>query len=157
MAQIKTTDLDRRFLQLAVEVSAATDDPKAVEDHQAAVGAVIVKDQRVISASANRLPPSLRGKIEGLRVTSNARYFLIEHAERCAIFDAAIAGEDIAGSTMFCTRFPCIDCARTIAYFRVARLVLGSGFRHERRWINSQREAHRLLRASNIKIRFMRI
>ena len=106
MSPAEITDLDRKFLQLAVQISAESDDPKATDDPRTAVGAVIVKDQTIIAASANRFPPPIRGRIEGLTVTSNARYFLIEHAERCAIFDAAIAKRNVAGSTMYCTRFP---------------------------------------------------
>ena len=150
-------DQDTRFLRLAFEVSKESDDPKAATDPRAAVGAVICLDDNVIAKSANRLPPGLRGDLSISDPTSPERYTLIEHAERCAIFDAAIELNSLTGATMYCTRFPCIECARTIAYFGIDRMVVGAGFKDEGDWIESQRAARKMLRAHQIKIRYMRL
>ena len=150
-------DNDLRFLKLAFDVSRETDDPKSAVDSNAAVGALIVREGVILASSANRLPPQLRGNIVDLKYDSNRRYVVIEHAERCALYDASIEKKTVPGATMYCTRFPCVDCARAIVYFGIRRLVLGSGFRHERRWIDSQRDAHRLLLSGGIKIRYLRV
>ena len=157
MPNSKHKDNDLAFMEMAQTIARESDDPKAAVERSAAVGAIIVAGSQVLAASANRFPPQLRGKIEGLKPDSIERYTVIEHAERCALFDAVIAGKSTVGATMYCTRFPCADCARAIVYFGIGRLVLGSGFLHEPRWIESQRAAHQLLRSGGIKIRYLRL
>src|SRR5262245_32199371 len=138
MPEINTNDKDIDFLRAAYEISGQTDDPKASIDKKVAVGAVVVIGDRIVSASANRFPPQLRARGLRIEATSQERYYLIEHAERCAIYDGMIAGIQLSGATMYVTRFPCIDCARAICYVAIARLVVGAGFRHERQWLKSQ-------------------
>jgi dCMP deaminase len=152
------TESDRYFLRLAIAERAQSDDPNAKAFPQSAVGAVIVARGRVLSRSANVLPPALKG--HHLRVGHGSepdeRYFFIEHAERAAIFKALLAGEDTRGSTIYCTRFPCSDCARSIVWAGIKRAVLASGYGEEVRWIDSQRAAVKLLRHAGVTVRILR-
>lgn len=135
-----------------------SDDPKAKVVIQSGVGAIIVKDRVEVARSANVLPPRLSTALQsrGLSVEDADRYFVIEHAERAAIFKALLANRDLRGSTIYCTRFPCSDCARAIIWAGISRAVFPSGFAGESRWIGAQRAALRMLREAQITVRYVR-
>lgn len=151
------TQIDRHFMALAYIESRKSDDPKAIVVPQSGVGAIIVKDGIEISKSANVLPPRIKsGKRRPTNVVSDTdRYFFIEHAERAAIFEAWLSGKSLTGATLYCSRFPCSDCARAIAWSGIKRVVLPTGFAGERRWIDAQRAALRVLRESGVVVRYL--
>src|SRR4051812_2698906 len=126
------SEADRYYMSEAVGVRLLSDDPKAVLAPQSAVGAVIADSSGEIVRSANVLPPRLRSAfVNGEAISDADRYFLIEHAERSAIFQAWQAGHDLSGATLYCTRFPCSDCARATAWSSLRRLVVPTGFSGE--------------------------
>lgn len=55
------------------------------------------------------------------------KYFMLEHAERNAIFAARDRGVSLVGTTMYGTLFPCADCARAISAAGISRLVVTTG------------------------------
>lgn len=140
----------------AFAVRATSDDPKARVVPQSGVGAVIVGPAGEIARSANVLPPSIRGQAGAQRgVEDTERYFVIEHAERAAIFSAFLSGKSMVGSTIYCTRFPCSDCARAILWAGIGRAVFPGGFSGEVRWIDAQRAALRMLREGGVRVRYL--
>lgn len=149
-----TSDTDEYMMLRAFQVSKDSDDPKAAQYPTSGVGAVIANKRFIISESSNRLVPKIRGQVRLTDPTAPERYYYIEHAERCAIFEAVRSGAPLDGATMYCTRFPCVDCARAISYVGITRLVVPTGFASESKWIDAQRAALSLLRMSNIVIRY---
>jgi len=151
------TEADTFFMQIALEVSGQTDDPKAKDVAGSGVGAIITIDNHEVSRSANVLPPALAQKREGKAVTiaHSERYHVIEHAERAAIFKALNGGHNLQGSTLVCTRFPCSDCARAIIWTGISRLVVPNGFSGESRWIEAQRAALRMFRDAGVTVRYL--
>lgn len=135
-----------------------SDDPKARHVHQSGVGAVIVGGNRILSRSANVLPPILKQYYltHCLEVTESERYHLIEHAERAAIYQALRNGQSLEGATIYCTRFPCSDCARAIVWSGIARVVLSVGYAGEARWLEAQRAALLVLRRAGVKVRILK-
>jgi dCMP deaminase len=87
-----------------------------------AVGAVIVKDKRILTTGYNGAPVGLKhcteiGCIrETMKVPSGERHELCAglHAEQNAIIQAAFHGVSIRGATLFCTNLPCSICAKMI-------------------------------------------
>ena len=86
------------------------------------VGAVIVKDRRIISTGYNGAPRGgshcldvgcLR---EQLGVPSGERHELCRavHAEQNAIIQAALHGVSTNGATLYCTTQPCVLCAKML-------------------------------------------
>ena len=72
------------------------------------VGAVIVKDNRVISAGYNGYPagtPHTSIMREGHEINTI-------HAEQNAISDAARRGVSVENASLYITHFPCIHCAK---------------------------------------------
>lgn len=86
------------------------------------VGAIIVKDDRIISIGYNGMPPGWSNECE--TVTTNSYDYpgltIMEtkpeviHAEANAIAKLARSPESGDGSTMFVTHAPCIHCAKQI-------------------------------------------
>ena len=83
------------------------------------VGAVVVKDNRIISIGYNGMPSGWTNECENViqhsddTVTTVTKDEVI-HAEANAISKLARDGERAAGATMFCTHAPCIQCAKII-------------------------------------------
>lgn len=150
------TEADRYYLAEAERVRAESDDPKAVVSRGSSVGAVIADRYGEISRSANVLPPRLKAAFvaEARAVAEADRYFVIEHAERAALFQAWQTGRDLSEATLYCTRSPCSDCARAIVAAGIQRVVLSAGFTGEVRWLENQRAALRMMRDAGTKIRY---
>lgn len=151
------TVADRFYLEEALNERNNSDDPKAKVVRQSGVGAIIVGDEGEIVRSANVLPPRVASAYDarGIAVSDEDRYYVIEHAERAAIYKAMAAGANLDGATIYCTRFPCSDCARAIIWAGIKRAVFPSGFAGEDRWIGAQRAALRMLRAAGVKVRYL--
>src|SRR5690606_743103 len=99
-------------------------------------------------SSANVLPPRLKSAYQrtNKQIDTTERYHIIEHAERAAIFSVYDTHKDLADATMYCTRFPCSDCARAIIWSGISRLVVPKGFSEEAFWRDRQKAALRMLR-----------
>jgi dCMP deaminase len=151
------TQEDRQHLDLAFGVRKESDDPKSRLVPQSGVGAIIAMNGEIIAQSANVLPPQLKMHYDrtGIGVQEEDRYHLIEHAERATIFMAVGRGLSLKGATMYTTRFPCSDCARTIVWFGISRLVVGAGLTGEQRWLMSQRAARKILREAGVTLRVL--
>lgn len=84
------------------------------------VGAVIVKDNRIISIGYNGMPAGWSNVCEnyfGLDLNGNPTLVTkdeVIHAEANAILKLARDGESGNGSSLFCTHAPCIHCAKLI-------------------------------------------
>jgi dCMP deaminase len=102
------------------------------------VGAIVVKDDRIISIGYNGMPagwdnncedqvdfnqdtcePILKTKAEVL------------HAESNAIAKLARSSESAEGSTMFVTHSPCIECAKLIYQSGIGRVYYGEHYRDD--------------------------
>ncbi|MGI6359375.1 MAG: deoxycytidylate deaminase [Bacillota bacterium] len=95
------------------------------------VGAIIVKDRRIISTGYNGAPRGLKhcqevGCLrEQQQVASGQRHELCRalHAEQNAIIQAAVSGVSIAGGTLYANVFPCSLCAKMLINSRISRIV----------------------------------
>jgi dCMP deaminase len=157
VTNIRRTQDDVAYLEAAFAERLNSDDPKARVVSQSGVGAVIALNGELISRSANVLPPKIKVRYElnGAVIQESERYHFIEHAERAAIFKALSQGRSLVGATMYCTRFPCSDCARAMVWVGISRLVVGSGFASEVRWLEAQRAARAILKEAGVTVRVL--
>ncbi len=96
------------------------------------VGAIIVKDKRILTTGYNGAPKGMKhcSEIGCLRekeeVPAGERHELCRgiHAEQNAIVQAAAFGVSIKDSTLYCTHFPCVLCTKMIINSGVRRLVV---------------------------------
>ena len=86
------------------------------------VGAILVKDKRILCSGYNGAPSGVRHCSETgclrskLNVPSGERHELCRgaHAEQNAIVQAAFHGISVKGSVLYCTNQPCSICAKMI-------------------------------------------
>lgn len=103
------------------------------------VGAVIVRDRRILTTGYNGVPKGMvhcleRGCLrEEMGIPSGQRQELCRgiHAEQNAIIQAATMGVSIKDSTIYCTHQPCILCAKMIINAGIERVVIVSGYPDE--------------------------
>jgi dCMP deaminase len=104
-------------LRLAAEVSGWS------KDRSTKCGAVVVRRRRLLSTGYNGFPPGVDDGDDRLHERP-AKYFATEHAERNAIYNAALHGVSCEGSTMFIYGLhPCSRCARAMAAVGIKEVV----------------------------------
>jgi len=75
------------------------------------VGAVVVKDNRIVSIGYNGTPAGWTNQCENEEGYTKDE---VIHAEANAIAKLARDGESGLGTDLFCTHAPCIQCAKII-------------------------------------------
>lgn len=127
------TKWDHRFMEMAQLVSTWA----SCYQEERKIGAVIVKDKRVMTTGYNGAPSGVKTCVERdeclrkkLGIPSGTRHEMCYavHAEQNAIIQAAKLGVNIDGSTLYCTHQPCILCAKMIVNAGVVRVVYHSGY-----------------------------
>ena len=101
-----------------------------------AVGALIVKDKRILSTGYNGAPTDIKHCIETgcirekLNVASGENHERCRgiHAEQNAIIQAAYHGASIKNATLFCTNLPCSICAKMIINAGIKKICYNSGY-----------------------------
>lgn len=100
------------------------------------VGAVLVRDKRLLATGYNGAPAGLThcddaGCLrEQSAVPSGERHELCRglHAEQNAIIQAAYHGISVAGSTVYCTNKPCVICSKMIINAGIRKIVYENGY-----------------------------
>ena len=119
---------DKRFMEMAEVVATWT----SCAREGRAIGAVIVKDKRILTTGYNGAPSgilSCRDKGECMRdklgVESGTRQELCYavHAEQNAIAQAAKLGVSVDGATIYVTHQPCTICTRIIINSGIKRII----------------------------------
>ncbi len=101
-----------------------------------AVGALLVKDKRILSTGYNGAPSGLKHCLdigclrEKLNIASGERHELCRgiHAEQNAIIQAALHGVSIKDATLFCTNQPCLICAKMLINAGITKVYYHSGY-----------------------------
>ncbi|HIP25683.1 MAG TPA: cytidine deaminase [Archaeoglobus profundus] len=104
------------------------------------VGAIIVKDKRILATGYNGAPSGMDHCLdigclrEELKVPSGERQELCRglHAEQNAIIQAAKFGISIEGSILYTTHCPCITCAKMIINAGIKKVVYGKEYADKR-------------------------
>ena len=100
------------------------------------VGAVLVKDKRILATGYNGAPAGLRhceetGCLrEDASIPSGERHELCRglHAEQNAIIQAAYHGITIGGSTLYCTNKPCVICSKMLINAGIEEIIFEAGY-----------------------------
>jgi len=103
------------------------------------VGALIVKDKRILATGYNGAPTDLPHcdmvgcMREKLNVPSGQRHELCRglHAEQNAIIQAAKMGVNIDGSVIYTTTYPCIICAKMIINAGIKKVIYKGSYHDE--------------------------
>ncbi len=101
-----------------------------------AVGALIIKDKRILATGYNGAPSGIRhcGEVgclrETMKIESGQRHELCRgiHAEQNAIIQAAYHGVQIKDATLYCTNLPCSICTKMIINAGIKKIYFREGY-----------------------------
>ena len=113
------------------------------------VGAIIVKDDRIISIGYNGMPAGWDNNCEDIIQHSDDTTSLktkpeVLHAETNAIAKLAKSNESGLDATMFITHAPCLDCAKLIFQSGINSVFYRNAYRSE--------DGIQFLKQSNLKV-----
>ncbi len=131
MPLIDRPSIDEYFMEIASVVA------KRSTCLRNQVGAVLVKNKRILATGYNGAPAGLQhcDEVGCARegVASGTRHELCRavHAEQNAIIQAALHGISIEGATLYCTHQPCILCAKMMINARIITIVYRQSYPDE--------------------------
>ncbi len=116
------------------------------------VGAIVVKDKRILSTGYNGAPRGLEHCLDigclrdERRIESGTRHEICRgvHAEQNAIIQCALHGASTEGATLYCTHQPCILCTKIMINAGIRRVVFSEGYPDE--------ESIRYLKMADVEI-----
>jgi len=116
---------DEYFLQIATLVSSRSTCLRRK------VGAVIVKDKRILTTGYNGVPRGLAHCVEvgclrekmGSPSGKNQELCRGLHAEQNAIIQGALHGISIQNGFLYCTEQPCVTCAKMIINAGINKII----------------------------------
>lgn len=122
--------VDEYFMEIAEVVAKRS---TCLRNH---VGAVIVRDKRILSTGYNGAPRNLEHCLdigcmrEQQNIASGTRHEICRavHAEQNAIIQSALHGVSIEDATLYCTHQPCILCAKMIINSKIKRVVFANNY-----------------------------
>ena len=109
------------------------------------VGALVVKDQMIISDGLNGTPSGFPNVCED---ENNVTHPYVLHAEANAITKLARSSNNSEGSTLYVTDSPCIECAKLIIQAGIKRVVYAREYRLS--------DGIDLLRQAGVKVEFIK-
>lgn len=103
------------------------------------VGAVIVKDKKILATGYNGAPMGLKHCLdidclrEELGIPSGERHELCRatHAEQNAIVQAATSGVSIKDSIIYSTTHPCILCSKLLINAGISKIIIEDSYPDE--------------------------
>ncbi|MDD2906495.1 MAG: deaminase [Sulfurimonas sp.] len=120
---------DTNFINIATEIASAS---KCVSKQ---VGAVIVKDGRILSTGYNGTPAGYKNCCDhwaGAYTSEHHEWSKTYeiHAEMNAIIWAARKGISIEGATIYVTLEPCSECSKNLIASGIVRIVYAKPYEH---------------------------
>ena len=138
---------DEYFLEVANLVS------KMATCLRRRVGAVLVKDKKILATGYNGAPSGLKHCIEigclreKLSIPSGQRHELCRglHAEQNVLLQAALHGTSTKGSVLYITNQPCVICAKMLINAGIIEIIISGEY--------PDKLANDFLKEAKIKVR----
>jgi dCMP deaminase len=140
LVENKKLEVDKRYLRMA-RIWAENSYCKRRQ-----VGALIVKDQMIISDGYNGTPSGFENVCED---ENNITKPYVLHAEANAITKVAASNNNSKGATIYITSSPCIECAKLIIQSGIKRVVFSNKYHTE--------EGIKLLHMAGIEVDYIEI
>jgi dCMP deaminase len=147
VANFRRPSWDEYFLEVADLVS------KRATCLRRRVGAVLVKEKKILATGYNGAPSGLKHCAEvkclreKLHIPSGERHELCRglHAEQNVLLQAALYGVSTRDSTLYITNQPCVICAKMLINAGIKELVIAGDYPDEL--------ASEFLKEAKIKVR----
>ena len=111
---------DEYFMEVARTVATRATCPRA------SVGAVLVREQRILTTGYNGAPRHVPHCTEVGCEVVGGHCVRSPHAEANAVVQGALHGVRLAGATAYCTHQPCVNCAKLLISAGIERIVYES-------------------------------
>lgn len=141
---------DQYFLNIAEQVKLKS------KDKSTQIGAVIVgRNKEIVSTGYNSFPRGIDDSVLA-RQERPEKYFWFEHAERNAIYNAALIGASTEGCTMYLScEIPCADCTRGIINSGIKEIVCKQErVTHQDKWLESSQRSLTMLNEAGVEVRY---
>jgi len=141
-------NFDELFMRMVYLTATKSKDPSSK------IGAVIVKDNRVISTGYNGFPIGVSDSQE--RYTNReTKYKFVVHAEHNSILTAARFGISTAGSTLYTNGLPCNNCMKSVIQSGIAEIVIHSFWPEMKHsdWEDLSKISKTMMNESGLKLR----
>jgi dCMP deaminase len=146
--EISESAFDQQMMEAALE------EAKRGKDWWRRIGALIVKDGKVIFQGHNVYVPSdqsandegdPRGNFKAGQYLESS---LALHAEAGLVAQAAKEGVSLKGTEVYCDTFPCPPCAKQLAYAGISKLYYRNGY--------AVLDGERILKSQGVEIVFVK-
>jgi dCMP deaminase len=127
--------MNKKFIDYFMDVAERTS--KLSYALRLKVGAIIVKDDRIISIGYNGMPSGWDNNCEfeyknpQTKITELVTRPEVLHAESNAIAKLAKSNESGVGATLFITHAPCLDCAKLIYQSGINNVLYRNTYRSD--------------------------
>ena len=118
---------DSYFMAIATAVSTRATCPRR------SVGAVIVKDKRILATGFNGSPPGHPHCTEAGCWIDDGHCVRVIHAENNAVIQGARYGISLEGAECYCTTLPCLGCAKVLVSAGITKVIYESEYRPDER------------------------
>jgi dCMP deaminase len=113
---------DEYFMEVARTVATRATCPRA------SVGAVLVRDNRILTTGYNGAPRHVPHCSDVGCEMVGGHCVRSTHAEANAVVQGALHGVGLEGATAYCTHQPCVHCAKLLISAGVTRIVYGQAY-----------------------------
>lgn len=124
------------------------------KDLRTRIGAVLVKDNRIISQGYNGICMSVNDNVQE-RNERPMKYLYYAHAEANSVFSCARFGVSSLGSTIYTQGVPCANCTQAVIQAGVSRVIVHKQWPnliHSKQWIESIGASCQMLEEAGIPI-----
>jgi len=116
-------DWDEYFIRIAQTVASRSTCDRAL------VGAVLVREKRMLTTGFNGSPAGLHHCDEVGHLMVDGHCVRTIHAEANAIIQAALHGVSTKGATCYVTHFPCLGCTKMLINAGIIQIVYDQAYR----------------------------
>ncbi len=111
---------DEYFINMLDSIAVKSNDPNTK-----CAAIIIGQNNNIISTGYNGFPRGANDH-DKAKWQKPEKYFWVEHAERNAIYNAALNGTKLESTILYASHFPCIDCARGIVNSGIIRVIVSN-------------------------------
>ena len=141
---------DKRFVEISKVISKWSKDPSRQ------IGAIAVRNRKILSTGYNGFPKGIEDTEARLRVRE-IKYQYVVHAEMNCIYNAAENGISLRDSTLYIYGLPvCGDCALGIIQAGVSKVVAMSSHT-PKRWQQAIEKTDEIFKEAGVKYEFTEI
>lgn len=150
--QIKSNvSWDELFMRHVYLIASKSKDPRTK------VGAVLVKDNVVVSEGYNGFARGVRDYKERYD-DRELKYKFVVHAELNTVLNAAGLGRSVSNTTCYTQEVPCHECTKALIQAGVTKIIVHDGWPcHGGPWKESVKISHQMLREAGIILMTMDI